>query len=76
MIIGNIVKNGLGYDVIMAKLPEDIIDGGFLDTHKQIKCRICGVVLKSLRPDTYGVEALMELVYHIRAKHSGNVKED
>jgi len=60
----------------MTKLPEDITNCGTFDTHMKIKCRICGVVLKSVRTDTYGVEALMELVYHINAKHSGNENKD
>ena len=59
----------------MTNLPEDITSS-FFDTHRKVKCRICGIVLTSLRTDVYGVEALMELVYHINAMHSGNENKD
>ena len=75
MRICNIVKNGLGQIVIMDKLPEDFVTEGFMENFKsskqKIKCRYCGLVLTSLRTDTYGVEALIQLVYHINENHSG-----
>jgi hypothetical protein len=57
------------------KKPEDIT-GSYFSMKRKIKCRICGEVLESIRTDNTGVEALMELTYHIHAKHSGNAIED
>ena len=57
------------------KKPEDITNSYF-SLHRKIKCRICGEVLESIRTDNNGIEALMELTYHIHAKHSGNENKD
>ena len=58
------------------KKPEDWMRGSYFSHKQKIKCRICGEVLESIRTDNNGIEALMELTYHIHAKHSGNENKD